>query len=248
MKSRQREYCEWIKDTLDADANIQAGGNVKVLVEDRGSIAGKDDAALAKRGILATVATTGHTRKPGIGASTAGDLGIEIRLLEDPEKNRRGRADPFTITSAAEAIKDALHWLEHDGSRLRYVGMARDDVDEKVYRMVVSFVAFTTLNDDPVSWGTGDSAVWGKVTLKKLARGGTAIFEPGRDGKARFVGTRDPHLKVDLTCEVTVAGVGLPEIGEPFEYGGNTYYATLADLTESGEDTSTVHLAGRTMN
>ena len=248
MKSRQIAFCEWIRDTLEADANIQAGGNVKVLVEDRGSIAGKDDAALAKSGIRATVATTGHTRKPGIGASTAGDLGIEITLFEDPKKNRTGRADPFTITSAAEAIKDALHWLEHDGSRLRYVGMVREDVGENDYRMVVSFVAFTTLNDDPVSWGTGDAAVWGSVTQKKLARGGTALFEPGRDGKARFVGTRDPHLKVELTCEVEAAGVGLPELGWPFEYGGNTFYATLADLTESGEDTSTVHLAGRTMN
>ena len=88
------------------------------------------------------------------------------------------------------------------------------------------------------------------ITQKKIARGGTPLFEPGRDGKARMVGVRDPHWTCDLVCETptTITDDDLPDLGTAFAYGGRSYVTTVADLTGSGDDSSTVRLTGRTMN
>ena len=205
--------------------------------------------ALGRLGVLVLVAASGHRRKPGTGASSAGDLSIELSVFENPKLNRRpGKSGP-TVTSVAEAAKDALHWREVEGRRIVYVEMQRTDADDGDYRMSVSFVAPLSL--DPahaVSWGIGDATILGEVTRKKVARAGVNVYEPGRDGDVRHVGTRDRHWTIDLTCTVTTQSEDdLPELGDTFTFGGRTYRVDAAELDADAEDTSTVRLAGRTL-
>ena len=94
----------------------------------------------------------------------------------------------------------------------------------------------------------GGATVLGEVTRKKVARAGVNLFEPGRDGDAKYIGTRDRHWKIDLECTVTTQSEDdLPDVGDPFAYGGRTYYVETAEMSADAEDTATVRLTGRTM-
>lgn len=251
MKSYQREFCDELKKLIDCDETIRAAANVTSFVEDRADPAQKVQAALGKMGVLVMISATGHSRKPGVGDLTVGDLTVEITCFENPKLNRANKTDAFTLVQAAEAIKDALHGKTVLNAKIRYLDMARADADERDYREIVTFAAFTALDrENAAVWGIGERTLWGEVTQKKIARGGTSIFEPGRDGKARWVGVRDPHWTCDLVCETpsTITDADLPAFGTAFTYGGRSYVTTAADLTESGDDSSTVHLTGRTMN
>ena len=205
--------------------------------------------ALGRLGVLVLVAASGHRRKQGLGASSAGDLSLEVTVFENPKRNRAGGNEGRTVTSVAEAVKDALHWRELCGRRIVYVEMQRTDADDGDYRMAIDFVAPVAL--DPahaVSWGIGDATIFGEVTRKTVARGGTNVYEPGRNGDVRHVGTRDRHWAIDLTCTVTTQSEDdLPDIGGSFTYGGRTYCVDDASLTADAEDTATVHLTGRTL-
>ena len=245
--SRQAEICRAIADVLLDEFGRTPG--VTIVVEDECDPSEEHRKALGKFGVLVVVAASGHRRKPGTGASTAGDLAIDLVLAENPKHNRKSGVPGPTVTSVAEAAKDALHWRTVAGLRIVYVEMQRADASDDDYRMTVSFVAALALDpDSAVSWGIGESTILGEVTRKKVARGGVNVYEPGRDGHARWLGTRDKHWTIDLDCTVTTQSEDdLPDIGEPFAYGGRTYYVDAAEMTAAAEDTATVRLTGRTM-
>jgi len=113
----------------------------------------------------------------------------------------------------------------------------------------VSLVAVLALDPkSAVSWGIGETTILGEVTRKKIARGGVNIYEPGREGDAQWLGTRDRHWTIDLTCTVTTQREDdLPDIGASFTYGGRTYRVDTAEMDADAEDTATVRLTGRTM-
>lgn len=247
----QREICERIAGTL---GEVKSLADAKVMVEDLCDPHAEVEKALGELGVLVLVAVTGHRRKTGVGASTAGDFAIEVSVFENPQINRDGRPDALTVSGAAEAVSKALHGQTvefGDGSKTRlvYVDMARTDADNADFRMVVSFAAFKALDPSAgVKWGV-DGEIVGEVVTKTMARGGTPVFEPGRDGSARFVGTRDRHWKANVTCTVP-AGLtedDLPEIGAPFDFAGMTFITEAAEMVSAGEDTSTVRLTGRTI-
>lgn len=245
--SRQADICRAVAGVLkEAFAGTMG---VTVAVEDACNPSDEVEKTLGRFGVLVLVATSGHRRKPGTGASSAGDLAIDLTVVENPKRNRKSGVAGPTVTSVSEKAKDALHWRTVEGRRIIYVEMQRMDVDEEDYRMSVSFVAPLAL--DPahaVSWGIGDATILGEVSHKEIARGGVNVYEPDRQGDAKRIGTRDRHWKIDLTCTVTTQSEDdLPEIGAPFQYGGRTYYVDSAAMSADAEDTSTVRLAGRTL-
>ena len=248
--SYQRNFCEELKKIIDKNEVIRKAGNVEVFVEDKEDPAQKVKAALAKSGVLVMVATTGHIRKIGVGGETVGDLTFEITCFENPKLNRARNKNAFTLVQAAEVIKDALHGRNLLGSKIRYIDMSRADADEHDYREIVTFAAFTDLTqNDRVVWGIGEMTRWGEITQRKFSRGGNAIFEPVRDGYTRFIGVRDPHWIVDLTCEMPtrITREELPNLGEMFTYTEMNFVTTDAEVVSSGDDSSTVRLAGRTI-
>lgn len=246
--SRQADICRAIADILKA---AFAGlSDVTVAEEDACCPSEEVEKTLGRFGVLVLVAASGHRRKPGTGESTAGDLAIDLTVVENPRRNRKSGVPGMpTVTSVAEAAKDALHWREVDGRRIVYVEMQRADMADDDYRMAVSFVAPLALDPSAaVSWGIGETTIFGKVTRKTVARAGVNIFEPSRDGAARYIGTRDRHWKIELECTVTTqCEDDLPEIGGTFAYGGRTYYVDTASMASDAEDTATVRLSGRTM-
>lgn len=245
--SRQADICRAVAGVLkEAFAGTMG---VTVAVEDACNPSDEVEKTLGRFGVLVLVATSGHRRKPGTGASSAGDLAIDLTVVENPKRNRKSGVTGPTVTSVSETAKDTLHWLTVEGRRIVYVEMQRMDVDEEDYRMSVSFVAPLALDSaHAVSWGIGDSTILGEVTHKDIARGGVNVYEPDRKGDAKRIGTRDRHWKIDLTCTVTTQSEDdLPEIGAPFQYGGRTYYVDTAAMSADAEDTSTVRLAGRTL-
>ena len=249
--SYQRQFCEAVAKRLEADETLSQAGNVTVAVENAVSAADAVRRQLGKLGLLVLVSSTGHTRKSSAGASTAGDIGLEITVFENPKLNRAGNPDAFTLTAASEAIAAALHGYRPEGlqNHLRYISMARADADENDARMVLSFAALQSLKaDKAVKWGIGATAIWGEVTTSRRARGGEPIFEPGRCGKAKFLGVRDEHWTIELTATVLVASPEIPAIGETFIVGEVEYVTSAAAITESSEDAATVTLAGRTMD
>lgn len=245
--SRQAEICRGVAAALKEAFNGLNG--VTVAVEDSCNPTDVAEKALGSFGVLVLVAASGHRRKPGTGASTAGDLALDLTVIENPKRNRRSAAPGPTVTSVAEAAKDALHWRTVEGRRLVYVDMQRADVADDDYRMVVSLVAPLALDlAHAVSWGIGETTVLGEVTHKEISRGGVNVYETDRSGDAALVGTRDRHWKIDLTCTVTTQSEDdLPEIGAPFQYGGRTYYVDSAAMAADAEDTATVRLVGRTI-
>ncbi len=249
MKNEQRDICDAVAKTLQEEA-FGADDGVTVVVEDRCSPAAEVEKALGRLGVLVMVSTPEHRRKVGTGAATAGDLTVEVSVFENPKLNRWEGGGTHTVTSASEAVKDALHWRTVCGRRLVYLDMRRTDADDNDYRMVVTFVAVLAL--DPghaVSWGIGDTTILGEVTRKTIARGGVNVYEPGRNGDTKYAGTRDRHWTIDLTCTVTTQSEDdLPALGETFAYGGRTYRTDSALMTSDAEDTSTVRLTGRTLN
>ena len=245
--SRQADICRAVAAVLKETFSGVLG--VTVAVEDACNPSEERDKTLGSFGVLVLVAASGHRRKPGTGASTAGDLAIDLTLIENPKRNRKSGVDGPTVTSVAEAAKDALHWRTVEGRRIVYVEMQRADAADDDYRMLVSFVAALALDPrSAVSWGIGDETILGEVTRKKVARGGENVYEPGRGGSAQWLGTRDKHWKIELDCTVTTQSEDdLPELGAAFTYGGRTYKVDSAEMTADAEDTSTVRLSGRTM-
>lgn len=245
--SAQSETCAAVAEILRETFGGALG--VTVELEDGCNPSAAMEKALGSWGVLVLVATSAHRRRPGIGASTAGDLAIDLVVVENPKRNRKSGTQGNTVTSVAEATKDALHWREVCGRRLVYVEMRREDAADDDYRMVVHFVAPLALDRTAaVKWGIGEATVLGEVTQKTVARGGVNVYEPGSDGDAVLLGTRDRHWRIDLTCTVTTQSEDdLPETGAPFEYGGRVYYVDTAEMTSAAEDASTVRLTGRTM-
>lgn len=196
------------------------------------------------------VAATGHSRRQGAGPSTDGDEAIEVSIFENPTLRSTDDDTPH-LTQAAEILASSLHWRSYDGFRpLRYIDMQRADVDSSDYRMVVSFQAQAALSTaSAVAWGTGEATIYGEVSQKTVTAAGSVVFEPTRSGGTAYTGTRDLHFEIDLTCSAAISSEDdLPPLGTTFDYNSKTYTTTLASITSSSEDTSTVRLQGRTLS
>lgn len=248
--SYQRDFCKAVAKIIQDDDTIKAAGNVTVAVEDEVSAAETVKRQLGKLGVLALIATTGHIKSSNAGDSTTGDLGMEITVFENPKLNRATNKDAFTLTQASEVIADALNGVRIEGfkNKIRYISMQRADADENDARMVVVFAVEQSLGGDEVLWGVDERTIWGSVMHRKRTRGGTAIFETGCDGKAKFIGVQDPHWIISLTCTVDADAPDLPRLGEVFEYGAVKYATLTAEIDEASEDSATVSLSGRTMD
>ena len=247
--SFQRHFCKAVAKIIEDDETIKAAGNVTVAIEDEVSAADTVRRQLGKLGVLALIATTGHARQSGSGQSTAGDMTFEITLFENPKLNRATNPEAFTLTAAAETIASALHWRLIDGQhRMRYQSMQRADADETDARMIIAFAAYRILDAGKAAyWGIGKRTIWGEVVNLTREKGGETLFELGRDGKAKFTGVADEHEAITLTCLVDESCPKLPNLGDEFVYEDLTYLTTSAKLDESGENTSTVTLSGRTL-
>jgi len=249
--SLQADICGEVAEALrDAFAG-QLG--VTVAVEDACNPSEAIEKSLGGFGVLVLVATSGHMRNAGAGSSSAGDLALELAVVENPKRNRKSGMPGPTVTSVSEEAKDALHWRTFGGRRIVYVDMQRMDAAEDDYRMAVRFVAPLALGTgDTIAWGLPDGTqAYGEITRRRTARGGTPIFEPGRDGKARFTGVADAHLVVDLVANVLATARAFPSLGDdftcPVEGVDTTFRCTLSELDESTENGITIHLAGRTV-
>lgn len=210
-----------------------------------------DPAARVFRGdtsrIRIMVAATGHTRSQDAGPSTAGDAAIEITVFENPKLRLD---DSLHLTDAAEAVALALHWKLYDGfQHLRYIDMQRTDADEDDARMVVTFFAQAALDlTDPVSWTADETTVLGSVISRTIVSSGVPAFEPDCAGDAAFIGVRDRHFEIDLTCRAAISSEDeLPPAGSPFEYNGKSYITTTASISSASEDAATCRLQGRTL-
>lgn len=248
--SYQRRFCEAVAERLEENETLLAAGNVTVAVEDRVSAADAVKRQLGKLGLLVLVSTTGHVRASGAGASTAGDIGLEVTVFENPKLNRATNPEAFTLTQASEVIAEALHHFRPAGmqNHIRYISMARADADENDARMVITLAALQSLSPEKaVKWGLGINTIWGEAVSSRKVRGGEPIFEPCRGGKAKFIAVRDPHWAVELTVSVQISAPEIPSLGETFEFGGLTYVTSSASVSESGEDSATVSLSGRTI-
>ena len=246
--SEQIEMCKAVAAVLKERFSSLAEGPVTVLVEDDVDPAAEVERALAGVGVVVLVAATGHMRKPGVGASTAGDLGLEITCFENPKLNRLRKAGYMTVTHAAETCKDALHYRTVLNHRISYVDMERTDADNSDFRMTVRFVVPLALDSSgAVTWTTGGGErISGVVTQRTPSRGGVVVLEPNRRGDAEFRGVRDSHWAIELECTVDSSDESiLPALGDDFIYGGKTYMTQSARMTVS--DTSTVRLSGRTI-
>ena len=247
--SYQRKFCKGVAKVLAANENLIKPGNVTISIEDEVAAADVVKRQLGKMGVLALIATTGHVKSNDLPDSTTCDLGLDITVFENPKLNRATNKDAFTLTQASEVIAEALNGVKLEGftNKIRYISMQRADADENDARMIIVFAVSETLGGDSVKWGLDAETVWGEVTHRRRTRGGTPIFEPGRDGKAKFSGVSDPHWVIELTCTVRATAPELPELGEKFEHRGLSYSTTAATIDESSEGTSTVTLSGRTI-
>ncbi len=247
--SEQIEMCKAVAKALEEAFNSLPEGPVAVLVEDDVDPAAEVARALAKTGVTVLVAATGHVRQPGSGASTAGDLALELTCFENPKLNRRPRSACMTVTKAAETCKDALHGLTVLNHRVLYVDMERTDADNTDFRMAVRFVVPLALDSSvAVTWTDGEGhQVAGIVTRKTPARGGVVVMEPNSRGDVGFHGVRDEHWIIDLECTVDSSDESiLPPLGSFFSYGGRNYLTQTASMTVA--DSSSVHLSGRTVS
>ncbi len=137
--SRQAAICHAIAETLKDAFGGMPG--VTVAVEDACNPSEAIEKTLGSFGVLVMVGASGHRRRSGAGARTDGDLSLALVIIENPKRNRKSGATGPTVTSVAEAAKDALHWRTVEDAHLVYEDMRREDVDEGDYRMTVEFVA-----------------------------------------------------------------------------------------------------------
>ena len=137
--SAQSKTCAAVAEILRE--TFKSAPGVTVELEDSCNPSAAMEKALGSWGVLVLVATSAHRRRPGIGASTAGDLAIDLVVVENPKRNRKSGTQGNTVTSVAEAAKDALHWREICGRRLVYLEMRREDAADDDYRMAVRFAA-----------------------------------------------------------------------------------------------------------
>ena len=244
--SKQVGLCRAVERVLAADPELSGCGVVDVFLDDAAGLPTRERQN-AQTKIRVMISAAGHARKPGTGASTAGDASLSIAVLENPSRRQVGQV---TLTGVSERIAGALHWMEYDGARIRYLDMARTDAAPDERRMDIRFAVTVPLDERrAVRWGTGASIILGEVTQIRRGRGGTNVYEQDRRGNDRWTGTRNRHWTVSLTATVD-AGIGeddLPELGETFTVGGKTFVTDGAELVESGEDTASVSLTGRTL-
>ena len=199
--SGQIEICEAAAAALRAAFGALSG--VNVIPEDRCSPADEVNKALGRLGVLVLVAAKRHARKPGTGASTAGDLAIELTVVENPKLNRKGGERRPTITTVAEMAKDALHWRELAGRRLLYVEMQRADAADDDFRMAVSFTAMAmTLGMDPLQTA---APIEPEEIIERHVASLLSAALPGWDIVGALAADEEGEKRVPETCVLVTA-------------------------------------------
>ena len=198
--SRQADICHAIAATLkDAFGGIQG---VTIAVEDACNPSEAIEKTLGSFGVLIMVAASGHRRRPGAGASADGDLSIALVVVENPKRNRKSGVPGPTVTSVAEAARDALHWRTAGGAHLVYEGMRREDVDEGDYRMTVEFAALPC-SERAVSPASSEAEPEEIIEARLVALLAEAL--PGWDVIGTLAAAPEGELKELPDTRVTVA-------------------------------------------
>ena len=253
MDMHFREAAETVAAAIRELAKETPG--VTVLVEDKGDIVFEAQKALSKAGVTVVVTVDRFARRANSGQLLAGTLTLDVTASENVPLNR-ARPDAGTAQMVVEALATGLHWRAFGGrfaSPLRLATFEKLYPSPKVTSVALSFAAEYMLGEDgeaeKVSWGIADgSTVYGDMTEVTDARGGENVYEEDRAGDAKWVGTRDRHWAIELTC--TVRGIGkddLPAKGATFVYGGETYVCDTASITRTVEGVATARLTGRTV-
>ena len=184
---------------------------VTVELEDSCDPSSAAEKALGEWGVLVLVSATGHRRAPGAGAATDGELQVELMVVENPKRNRKSGQPGPTVTSVAEAARDALHWRTAGGRCLDYTEMRRADVAEDDFRMVVAFAA------QPLTGGPGSGSAAGapepEEILERRVAAAIAAALPGW----KIVGKLTPAPEGEQreypgTCVVVAADVASQDI------------------------------------
>ena len=247
-----RGVCEEIAREIERTDAIAAAGNVRAIVEDNGDVDTAITTALTELGVAAVVSVTSHTRRGMGGRSLTGRLGIEVAFIEKPAVNR-DHPGSLTAQGAFEIACARLHGLKlGEFGRLVYEDMRRDDQDDECRVFAAFRMEQSVKPGDAVRWGIDGDVVYGIIQTKRTGRGGTVVFEDGRNGAAARKGVRDRHLTIELTALVPAdASDCLPDLGDIFTAPARgvqmTFVCTSASVDEQVEDAATVHLAGRTM-
>lgn len=218
--SGQIEICEAAAAALRED--FGAVSNVTVIPEDRCSPADEVTKATGRLGVLVLVATRRHARKPGTGASTDGDLALELTVVENPKLNRKTGTPVPTVTSVADRAKDALHWRVLGGRRLVYLDMQRADEADNDFRMSVNFTAMTqtggglpSLTEQPTE--PEETVEAHIISLLSTALPGWPVvgaLAPAADGEAK----RIPETCVFVTADMSSQRLDWQGPGVPCDY------------------------------
>lgn len=218
--SAQSETCAAVAEILRETFGGTLG--VTVELEDSCNPSAAMEKALGSWGVLVLVATSAHRRRPGTGASTAGDLAIDLVVVENPKRNRKSGTQGNTVTSVAEAAKDALHWREVCGRRLVYVEMRREDAADDDYRMAVSFAAPLAIDKARADgWDFGGSAIEPEEVIEAnivSALAGavpaldvTGALAPRDDGDAKLAASSRIEVYADVASQdLDWIGPGVP--------------------------------------
>lgn len=258
--SAQSETCAAVAEILRETFGGALG--VTVELEDSCNPSAAMEKALGSWGVLVLVATSAHRRRPGTGASTAGDLAIDLVVVENPKRNRKSGTQGNTVTSVAEAAKDALHWREICGRRLVYVEMRREDAADDDYRMAVSFAAPLAIDKARADgWDFGGSAIEPEEAIEAnivsaLAGAVPALdvigaLAPRDDGDAKLAASSRIEVYADVASQdLDWIGPGVPctyavrivlrvdfaddRTGALFRGAGRAVRGALAALTGDG--------------
>lgn len=179
---------------------------VTVELEDSCDPTAEAEKALGGWGVLVLVAASGHRRSQGSGASTGGDVAVELTVVENPKRNRKSGTPGPTVTSVAETARDALHWQFAEAFCLNYVDMHRADVAEDDFRMVVDFTAqpFTP----QLQTGAGADAPEPEEIVERRIVANLAASLPGWKVLGKLVPAPEGEMReVPDTCVIVSADV-----------------------------------------
>ena len=229
---------EEIKKILEENPDLQEARAV-VFLEDKFNPEAVIKKYLSTR-LRVMIAESGHHRTPGTGANTTGEHTIEIIVFENPLLRSATVEEP-TLSTVANAIKEALHWQKIGSAMLVYRSMRRDDAAANEYRMQISFAAYDIPEGALVEW----QGIEGYATSVQVQREGVNVFEANSRGNDAWYGTRNHHMSVRLGVLANITADELPLIGETFAFQGKTWITEEARLT--GDDAAPVTLSGRTV-
>lgn len=242
---QERELQERICDFLTKREEFR-DDHLTVIVEDKEEpIQAVRKAIASKAGLAVVISAVGYRRRANSGSAITGTLSLQIDVFEKMIINRTGK-DGMTGQTANEIIRNILHWKKFEGlGVMRFIDSRRADTSEYAHWESNWEIE---IGADEVKWGSNGS-IFGIVITRRITNGGTLVEEPNRFGNVKMVGVRDKHIKVDVTAFVSGTQEDLT-IGDKFtmEVNGEerSFTCTASELDESVEESTTLHIAGRT--